>query len=142
MAGCCNIALDCNLAGRDTVLQHVGLQQAGKEPKKLAAKPAHKFADDPELSAIEVPAVRAGSIRSAGARGSQVRFAEADARLRGLLPSTKAALAKAQTCNPLEAPEPAEPSGRYLPAPQTHAVHTRPRAPMFGQAGGRAGGCR
>ncbi len=67
MAGCCNIALDCNLAGRDAVLQHVGLQQAGKEPKKLAAKPEHKFADDPELSAMEVTAVRAGSIRSAGA---------------------------------------------------------------------------
>ena len=65
MAGCCNIALDCNLAGRDTVSQHVGSQQAGKEPKKLAAKPEYKVADDPELSAIEVTAVPAGSIRSA-----------------------------------------------------------------------------
>jgi hypothetical protein len=39
-----------------TGLQHVGLQQASKEPKKLAAKPEYKFADDPELSAIEVSA--------------------------------------------------------------------------------------
>ena len=63
MAGCCNIALDCNLAGRDTVSQHVGLQQAGKEPKKLAAKPEYKFADDPELSAVEVSAVTVSSAK-------------------------------------------------------------------------------
>ena len=64
MAGCCNIALDCNLAGRDTVLQHVGLQQAGKEPKKLAVKPEYKFADDPELSEIEVTTcVRSGHFK-------------------------------------------------------------------------------
>ncbi len=64
------------MAGRDTVLQHVGLQQAGKEPKKLAAKPEYKFADDPELSAIEVPAVRAGSIRSLVDRQSKCARAD------------------------------------------------------------------
>jgi hypothetical protein len=52
------------MAGRDTVLQHVGLQQAGKEPKKFAVKPEYKFADDPELSAIEVTTcVRSGHFK-------------------------------------------------------------------------------
>ena len=47
-----------------TGLQHVGLQQASKEPKKLAAKPEYKFADDPELSAIEVTTcVRSGHFK-------------------------------------------------------------------------------
>ena len=31
-----------------------------KSPKKLAAKPEYKFADDPELSAIEVTAGNGG----------------------------------------------------------------------------------
>ncbi len=52
------------MAGRDTVLQHVGLQQAGKEPKKLAVKPEYKFADRPELSEIEVTTcVRSGHFK-------------------------------------------------------------------------------
>ena len=52
------------MAGRDTVSQHAGSQQAGKEPKKIAAKLEYKFADDPELSAIEVTTcVRSGHFK-------------------------------------------------------------------------------
>ena len=121
MAGGCNIALDCNLVGRDTVSQHAGSQQAGKEPKKLAAKLEYKFADDSELSAIEVTAVPAGSIRSANDAAWARRSRQPSPLCGGRRPSRRtAAEHEGRSCEgedmvPQEAAEPAEPSGRGPP---------------------------